>query len=95
MLPQIYQTTDDKKLIDDIKTIYKKNKDSNDEILTKRENNKFDVKTDFKVINHLIGKIPDNFGNLSLLESFRMNNNKITGIFIYFVLSFYSFDCHI
>ena len=59
MLPQIYQTTDDKKLIDDIKTIYKKNKDSNDNILSKRENNTFNIETDFKVINHFIGKIPD------------------------------------
>jgi hypothetical protein len=59
MLPQIYQTTNDKSLIDDIKTIYNKNKKSNDEILEKRENNTFVIERDFKVINHFIDRIPD------------------------------------
>ena len=59
MLPQNYQTTTDKDLIDDIKSIYEKNKKSNEEILEKRENNTFDLSKDFKVINHNIGIIPD------------------------------------
>jgi len=71
MLPQIYQTTNDKSLIDDIKTIYNKNKKSNDEILEKRENNTFVIERDFKVINHFIDRIPDfidNEDNYSILD---------------------------
>ena len=71
MLPQIYQTTSDKSLIDDIKTIYNKNKKSNDEILEKRENNTFVIERDFKVINHFIDRIPDfvdNEDNYSILD---------------------------
>lgn len=59
MLPQIYNTTDDDYKVDSIDVIYNKNKISNEEILIKRESNKFNHSVDFKEINHTIKTIPD------------------------------------
>ena len=59
MLPQIYHTTNNLNIVDSIETIYAKNKQSNDDILVKRESGQFIYDRDFKEINHLIKVIPD------------------------------------
>lgn len=59
MLPQIYQTTFNKNVIDDISKIYEKNKKSNEEILLKREDNTFNITRDFNEIIHNVDFIED------------------------------------
>lgn len=58
MLPQHYHIVHDKKA-DTTEQIYEKNKQSNDEILLKRENKTFDYKTDFKEIYHKVNPLAD------------------------------------
>lgn len=74
MLPQIYKTTFDEDHIDSIEKIYNKNKASNEEILTKRENGTFNYQTDFKEIIHSVGfindfiNLPDENATYSILD---------------------------
>jgi hypothetical protein len=59
MLPQIYKTVHDESKVDSIEIIYAKNKFSNEQILEKRENKKFNYNEDFNEIVHFINPITD------------------------------------
>jgi hypothetical protein len=58
MLPQIYQTTDNFNIIDTAEQIFKKNKDSNDEILKLRESGQY-KQEHFKELTYHVNPIPD------------------------------------
>jgi small GTP-binding protein len=82
MLIQRYQTSHDKTIIDSINDMYLKNKNSNEEILLKRENNTFDYSTDFKEIVHHIDflkdfiTLPDENATYSIIDSPGLNDGK-------------------
>lgn len=59
MLPQIYQVTQNSKNINSTNTIIEKNTKSNDLIYEKRQNNTFNVKTDFSEIVHFVKSMDD------------------------------------
>jgi len=58
MLPQIYQTTNNKDIINTTEEIYKMNHDSNEHILKLREENKY-TQADFKELTYHVLPIPD------------------------------------
>jgi GTP-binding protein EngB required for normal cell division len=58
MLPQIYQTTTNKAIINTTEEIYKMNHDSNEHILKLREENKY-TQADFKELTYNVLPIPD------------------------------------
>ena len=57
MLPQIYQIGDGE--FDPIETIYERNKTSNENILSLRENGEFNINRDFTELVHKMNPIPD------------------------------------
>lgn len=59
MLPQIYQVTHDKKSVNSTKMIIERNTTSNELIYEKRQNNTFNVKTDFNEIVHFVRPMDD------------------------------------
>jgi len=98
MLPQIYQTSD--KTEDSIDEIYKKNKDSNELVLKKREDGTFDYDKDFKEICHFIKTIPDfikmkSKASYSILDMPGLNCGGDTLYYDYILKNSHSIDVYI